>query len=105
MSPQPVAVIPMLPADEIRDAANAGEWIHAAHLVAGHDQRVRAAFVEPSDEVARAQWLHLIAEQQALMLELQQQRDQAGAALRRLEHDRRSAHLYLRQAALGEPLE
>jgi hypothetical protein len=105
MNRQPVAVIPMLPAEAIRTAADAGEWSHAADLVAGHDQRVRAAFIEPSDDVARAQWLHLLAEQQALMLELQQQRDQASAALRRLEHDRRSAHLYLRQAAMGEPLE
>jgi hypothetical protein len=105
MNRQPVAVIPMLPADRIRSAADAGDWTRAAELVAGHDQQVRAAFVEPSNEVARAQWLHLLAEQQALMLELQQQRDQASAALRRLEHDRRSAHLYLRQAALGEPSE
>jgi hypothetical protein len=100
-----VAIIPMLPADHIRSAADAGDWTRAADLVAGHDQRVRAAFVEPADDVARAQWLHLLAEQQALMLELQQQREQASAALRRLEHDRRSAHLYLRQAALDEPLE
>jgi hypothetical protein len=105
MNHQPVAVIPMLPADEIRTAADAGDWTRAADLVAVHDQRVRAAFVEPADDVARAQWTHLLAEQRALMLELQQQRDHASAALRRLEHDRRSAHLYLRQAALGEPSE
>jgi hypothetical protein len=105
MNHQTAAVIPLLPADEIRTAADAGDWTRAADLVAGHDQRVRAANVEPSDDVARAQWLHLLAEQQALMLELQQQRDQASAALRRIEHDRRSAHLYLRQAAMGEPLE
>jgi hypothetical protein len=105
MNRQPAAIIPLLPADEIRTAAEAGDWIHAADLVAGHDQRVRAAFVEPTDNIARAQWKYLLAEQQALMLELQQQREQASAALRRLEHDRRSAHLYLRQAALGEPLE
>jgi hypothetical protein len=95
----------MLPADEIRRAADAGDWVRAADLVDGHDQRVRAAYVEPADDIARAQWMHLLAEQQALMRELQQQRDDAGAALRRLEHDRRSAHVYLRQAALGEPSE
>lgn len=105
MNRQPVAIIPMLPAEEIRNAADAGDWARAADLVDGHDQRVRAAYVEPSDDIARAQWRHLLAEQQALMLELQQQRDQASAGLRRLEHDRRSAHVYLRQAALGEPSE
>ena len=105
MSRHVVAVLPVLPAQAIRAAAGAGDWVRAADLVDGHDRAVRAAFVDPVDEEARAHWLGLMREQQALLLELQHERERAGAALRQLEHERRSAHLYLAQKALGDAAE
>jgi hypothetical protein len=60
---------------------------------------VRAAFVDPPKDDARAAMTDLLAEQQALMLELRHQRDAAAEALARLQRERRAAHLYLTQAA------
>jgi hypothetical protein len=92
-------VIPILPADDIRTAVAAGDWTRASTLVAGHDAAVRAAFIDPPKDDARAAMTDLLAEQQALMLELRQQRDAAADALARLQRERRAAHLYLTQAA------
>lgn len=92
-------VLPILPADDIRAAVAAGDWTRASVLVARHDALVRAAFVDPPKDDARAAMTDLLAQQQALMLELRQQRDAAGDALARLQRERRAAHLYLTQAA------
>ena len=105
MSRHVVAVIPLFPAQAIRAAASEGDWSRAAELVDGHDRAVRAAFVDPPDEQVRADWLGLMREQQALMLELQHERERSSAALRQLEHERRSAHLYLSQKAAGDAVE
>ena len=92
-------VLPILPADDIRTAVANNDWTRASALVAGHDATVRAAFVDPPREDARAAMTDLLAHQQALMLELQQQRDAAADALARLQRERRAAHRYLSQAA------
>lgn len=92
-------VLPILPADDIRTAVASGDWTRAGALVAGHDTLVRAAFVDPPKEDDRAAMTDLLAGQQALMLELRQQRDAAAEALARLQRERRAAHLYLTQAA------
>jgi hypothetical protein len=92
-------VLPILPADDIRTAVASGDWTRATALVAGHDTAVRAAFIDPPKEDARAAMTDLLAEQQQLMLELRQQRDAAAEALARLQRERRAAHLYLTQAA------
>ena len=96
-------VLPILPADDIRSAVASGDWARASALVAGHDALVRAAFVDPRKENAlddaRAALTDLLAGQQALMLELRQQRDAAAEALARLQRERRAAHRYLTQAA------
>lgn len=92
-------VLPILPAEDIRSAVASGDWTHASALVAGHDAAVRAAFIDPPKDDARAAMTDLLAEQQALMLELHQQRDAAAEALARLQRERRAAHLYLTQAA------
>jgi hypothetical protein len=97
----PGTVIPTLPSDEIRAAADAGDWTCTAELVDGHEHAVRAAFVDAAAVESPACWLELLAEQQALMTELRERRDQASDALRLLQHERRSAHLYLSQAALS----
>jgi hypothetical protein len=100
-----VAVLPVLPGQDIRTAASEGDWLRAAELVDGHERAVRAAYVEPTDEPSRAAWLGLMREQQALLLELQHERERSSAALRQIEHERRSAHLYLSQKALGDAAE
>jgi hypothetical protein len=92
-------VLPILPAEDIRTAVASGDWNRATALVAGHDELVRAAFVDPPKEDARAAMTDLLAQQQQLMLELRQQRDAAAEALTRLQRERRAAHLYLTQAA------
>jgi len=97
-----VAVLPVLPAQDIRTAASEGDWVRAAELVDGHDRAVRAAFVDPVDESSRAAWHVLMREQQGLLLELQHARERSSVALRQLEHERRSAHLYLVQKELGD---
>lgn len=102
MNRRVVAVLPVLPAQDIRAAASEGDWVRAAELVDGHDRAVRAAFVDPADEPTRAAWHALVHEQQALLLELQHERERSSAALRQFEHDRRSAHLYLSQKMLFE---
>ena len=91
-------VLPILPAEDIRTAVAAGDWTGASALIAGHDVAVRA-FIDPPKDDARAAMTDLLAEQQALMLELRQQRDAAAEALARLQRERRAAHLYLTQAA------
>ena len=64
-------VIPILPADEIRAAADAGDWTRAAVLIAGHDHAVRAAWIDPPREQREdARWNALLAQQDALVLEL-----------------------------------
>ncbi|MFL6592807.1 MAG: hypothetical protein ACJ8GK_08900 [Luteimonas sp.] len=102
MSRHLVAVLPVFPGQAIRTAASEGDWVRAADLVDGHDRAVRAAFVDPPDEQTRADWLGLMREQQALMLELQQERERSSATLRQLEHERRSAQHYLSQMRSGE---
>lgn len=97
----PGSVIPILPSDEVRVAADAGDWTCTADLLDGHDHAVRTAFVDAAAIESPDCWLELLAEQQALMTELRQRRDQASDALRLLQHERRSAHLYLSQAALA----
>ena len=97
--PRNAIVLPILPAEDIRTAVAAGDWTGASALIAGHDVAVRAAFIDPPKEDARAAMTDLLAEQQALMLELRQQRDAAAEALARLQRERRAAHLYLTQAA------
>ena len=97
-----VAVLPVLPAQDIRIAASEGDWVRAAELVDGHDRAVHAAFVDPVDEPSRAAWHVLMREQQVLLLELQEARERSSAALRQFEHERRSAHLYLSQQAMGD---
>jgi hypothetical protein len=92
-------VLPILPADDIRTAVASGDWTRATALVAGHDAAVRAAFIDPPKDDVRAAMTDLLAEQQALMLELHHQRDAAAEALARLQRERRAAHLYLTQAA------
>ena len=102
MNRRVVAVLPVLPAQDIRTAASEGDWVRAAELVDGHDRAVRAAFVDPVDESSRAAWHVLMREQQVLLLELQHARERSSVALRQLEHERRSAHLYLSQQAMGD---
>lgn len=97
-------VIPILPADEIRAAADAGDWTRAAVLIAGHDHAVRAAWIDPPREQREdARWNDLLAQQDALVLELRQRRDAAAEVMARRQRERRAAHLYLTQAAdIGE---
>lgn len=93
-------IIPILPADEIRSAADAGDWTRAAALIAGHDHAVRAAWIDPpADEMPTDGWRQLLAQQEALLLELRQRRDAAGDAMARKQRERRAAHQYLAQAA------
>lgn len=102
MERTPANDLPLLPAAEIRAAADDGDWARAADLVDGYDRAVRSALVEFPAGDARARWQAAVAEQQSLLLELQCLRDHAGEALRRLQHERRSAHAYLSQAASGD---
>lgn len=97
-------VIPILPADEIRAAADAGDWTRAAVLIAGHDHAVRSAWIDPPREQREdARWNDLLAQQDALVLELRQRRDAAAEAMAQRQRERRAAHLYLTQAAdIGE---
>lgn len=96
-------VIPILPADEIRDAADRCDWTRAAALIAGHDHAVRAAWIDPPREgLEDAAWRELLAQQDALLLELRQRREAAAEAMARRQHDRRAAHRYLSQAAVVE---
>ena len=93
-------VIPILPADEIRSAADAGDWTRAAALIAGHDHAVRAAWIDPpADDMPTEAWRRLLAQQDALLIELRQRRDAAADAMARTQRERRAAHLYLTQAA------
>ena len=96
-------VLPVLPTEEIRAAAAAGDWVRATDLVRGHDHAVRSAWIDPPPEEQLPAWRDLLGTQQALMLELQQRRDEAADALTRLQRERRAAHRYLSQAA--EPSE
>lgn len=93
------SVLPVLPTEDIRAAAAAGDWGRATDLVRGHDHAVRAAWIDPPPEAQLPAWRELLAEQQTLMQELQQRRDQAAEALARLQRERRAAHRYLSQAA------
>jgi hypothetical protein len=92
-------VLPILPSADIRAAADAGDWVRATDLVRGHDHAVRAAWIDPPPEESLSAWRDLLSEQQTLMLELQQRRDDTADALNRLQRERRAAHLYLSQAA------
>jgi len=93
-------VIPILPADEIRSAADAGDWTRAAALIAGHDHAVRVAWIDPpADEMPTDAWRRLLAQQDALLLELRQRRDATADAMARKQRERRAAHHYLAQAA------
>ncbi|HET6434488.1 MAG TPA: hypothetical protein VFG18_02100 [Xanthomonadaceae bacterium] len=91
--------LPILPAEEIRAAAATGDWVRATELVRGHDHAVRAAWIDPPAEEQLPAWRDLLAEQQQLMLELQQRRDEAADAIARLQREGRAAHRYLSQAA------
>ena len=97
--PRPAVVLPLLPVAEVRAAADAGDWMRAAELVAGHDQAVRAAWIEPPSEDSLPAWRDLLAGQQALALELQQRRDATAEALARLQREGRAARSYLGAAA------
>ena len=92
-------VLPILPSAEIRAAAAAGDWVRATDLVRGHDHAVRAAWIDPPPEDQLPAWRDLLSEQQGLMLELQQRRDEAADAIGRLQREGRAAHRYLSQAA------
>lgn len=93
-------VIPILPVDEIRSAADAGDWTRAAALIAGHDHAVRAAWIDPpKDDMPTDAWRRLLAQQEALLLELRQRRDAAADAMARKQRERRAVHHYLTQAA------
>ena len=99
-------VIPILPADDIRAAADIGDWTRAAALIAGHDHAVRSAWIDPprdndrlGDDGIDAGWRQLLAQQEALLLELQQRRDAAGEAAARMQREGRAAQRYLAEAA------
>ncbi len=95
-----VPVPPVLPVDEVRAAIAADDWALADALLARHHEQV-AAVVRESESPLRndALWLDLLRRQNALLGELREARDGAGAGLARLQADRRGANAWLRELA------
>lgn len=93
-------MIPQLPVDAIREAVAAGDWEAAAALMADHEAQLRVAFAgdSPAEAGRHGAWLELLSAQRGLVEELRQARDEAGAALERIGHDRRGVHAYLKNA-------
>ena len=97
---EPWVTVPYLPADEIRNAIEAGDWPRAAELLAGHQRELAQALalLDPSTLV-REPWRDLLLAQRALLAELHTARDAVAEVLARLTEDHRGARAWLRELA------
>ncbi len=86
---------PALPSVAIRDALEADDLETAMSLISTHERDVRAALGNV-DVCAHDQhgWQALLAEQNALLEQLQAARVKASDALQRLKGNRRSVQAY-----------
>jgi hypothetical protein len=93
-------MVPHLPAAEIRDAIEAGDWPRATALLATH-QRELAGTLAATDlsSVACEPWFDLLLAQRALLAELRDARTRVAEALQRLTEDHRRARAWLRELA------
>ena len=88
-------VTPTLPTAAIRDALKADDLDTAVSLIAAHERDVRAALGEAGISVHdHPAWHALLADQRALLEQLQNARGEAADALQRLKGNRRSVQAY-----------
>lgn len=87
---------PVLPAEAIRRALDAGEWDKATELLAEHEREVRETLADTGpDNDSKASWLALLSAQRALLDQLTSARGETARSLQRLGRDRRGAKAYL----------
>ncbi|HEU4775089.1 MAG TPA: hypothetical protein VFS82_11345 [Lysobacter sp.] len=88
-------VTPTLPTAAIREALDADDLETAMGLISHHERDVRAA-LEKAGAAAHDYpgWQALLAEQRALLEQLQAARTDASDALQRLKGNRRSVQAY-----------
>lgn len=92
--------VPRLPATEIRQAIEDGDWPLAAGLLASHQQELAQALAGLDRPLqAREPWLDLLLAQRALLAELHSARNRVGDALARLADDHRGARAWLKELA------
>ncbi|MGV8940439.1 MAG: hypothetical protein ACOH1P_02745 [Lysobacter sp.] len=86
---------PTLPTAAIRSALEADDLETAMSLIAAHERDVRAAVGETGISAHdHPAWHALLAEQNALLEQLQSARTEAADALQRLKGNRRSVQAY-----------
>lgn len=89
-------MIPVLPAEAIRRALDAGEWEMAAELLDGHEHEVRKTLADAGpDADNKTSWLALLSAQRDLLAQLTSARSETAQSLQRLSRDRRGAQAYL----------
>jgi hypothetical protein len=94
------AVIPQLPAAEVRAAIADEDWDLASSLVQAYGEAVvAAASAVDFDREPRGPWLDLLAAQRILADEILSARDAAAHALEKLGRDQRGARAWHRALA------
>lgn len=89
-------MIPVLPAEAIRRALDAGEWDMATELLAHHEHEVRSILADATPHTdSQASWLALLSAQRELLAQLTSARSETARSLQRLGRDRRGAKAYL----------
>jgi hypothetical protein len=92
--------VPTLPAADIRCALDAGDWDQAGQMLAQHQQAVAQALGQVDwSRCDRTPWIDLLTAQRSLLDDLRTARDEAAAALQRLNADHRGARAWLRELA------
>lgn len=95
-----VALVPFLPADDIRGAIVAHDWSRAETLMATHQREVADAMGQVDWASAdRGPWMELLQAQRALTAELEAEREQVADALARLNQNHRGARAWLKELA------
>lgn len=93
-------MVPRLPADEIRNAIEVGDWPRATELLAMHQHELADALASLDRSTATpGPWLDLLLAQRALLAEIHIARDKVAHALMRLTEDHRGARAWLRELA------
>ena len=92
------AVVPLLPAADIRAAIDANDWPLATALLGEHQRAlVEALAAVDLASTPREPWLNLLLAQRAMLEELRVARDSVEASLTRLNQDHRGARAWLRE--------
>lgn len=93
-------MVPHLPAAEIRDAIEAGDWSRATELLAMHQSDLAETLAATDlSTTAREPWFDLLLAQRALLAELRDARNRVAEAMERLTGDHRRARAWLRELA------